>query len=55
MFDNNYLGFVGDIATRDNNGNLNTFADLKYAYFKHYGFTKMDVYLRMEMKEINME
>ncbi|MBR6605080.1 MAG: leucine-rich repeat domain-containing protein [Prevotella sp.] len=29
LFDNNYLGFVGDIATRDNNGNLNTFASKK--------------------------
>lgn len=34
--------------------NLNGFADLKYDYFKHYGFTKMDIYLQMEMKEINM-
>ena len=34
--------------------NLNSFAELNYDYFKHYGFTKMDVYLQMEMKEINM-
>ena len=33
---------------------LNSFAELKYDYFKHYGFTKMDVYLCMDMKEINM-
>lgn len=34
--------------------NLNTFCTLKYDYFKHYGFTKMDIYLEMYMKEINM-
>lgn len=34
--------------------NLNTFAELNYDYFKHYGFTKMDIYLEMQMKEINM-
>ena len=34
--------------------NLNEFADLKYDYFKHYGFTKMDLFLRIQMKEINM-
>ena len=33
---------------------LNTFSYLNYDYFKHYGFTKMDIYLQMEMKEINM-
>lgn len=33
---------------------LNEFADLKYDYFKHYGFTKMDIYLDMQMKEIDM-
>ena len=27
--------------------NLNGFADLKYDYFKHYGFTKMDIYLEI--------
>ena len=34
--------------------NLNEFAYLKYDYFKHYGFTKMDVYLNIEMKELDM-
>lgn len=34
--------------------NLNGFADLKYDYFKHYGFTKMNVFLQMDLKEINM-
>ena len=33
---------------------LNTFSYLNYDYFKHYGFTKMDVFLQMELKEINM-
>ena len=33
---------------------LNEFSDLKYDYFKHYGFTKMDVYMQLQMKEINM-
>jgi hypothetical protein len=34
--------------------NLNKFAYLKYDYFKHYGFTKMDIFLSMDMKEIDM-
>ena len=34
--------------------NLNSFAYLKFDYFKHYGFTKMDIYLSMQMKEIDM-
>ena len=34
--------------------NLNNFSYLKYDYFKRYGFTKMDVYLKMDMKEVNM-
>ena len=31
LFNNNYLGFTGDIATRDSNGNLDTFASKKAA------------------------
>ena len=31
LFDNSYLGFIGDIATRDSNGNLNVFTSKKAA------------------------